>query len=191
VRPRLVGISGGDLWVLRWPGSVITISDVAPTTPEAARSSGFTLTIEEARALVALLDAALAHDTPAGLLGSVDAGTRMMHVIRWSPAAVSIREDARRHSGWTLRLTDQAFALRNAISAAASEPDSQASGADAAASEASSEQPSPVAGTALDVAALRRAGEQQAVSVRRTIHSRASCPASPSYPTCCDEGGPP
>jgi hypothetical protein len=167
MRPRLVAVAGNTLWVLRWP-DVITITDVAPTTREAARSSGFMLTLEEARALVALLDAALSDNAPVGLLGVVDGGARQMHVILWSPAALSIREQADRHAGWTLRLRDQALALRDAISAAVSEPDSQVSGADAAASEASSEQPSPVADAALDADARASAGEQQAVSTRLT-----------------------
>jgi hypothetical protein len=87
-----------------------------------------TLHVAQARALVELLDRAMADETPRELIGSVlMSDGRLLHVRRWPwHVGVSNHPNPREHSGWTLRMYDQVEALRNAIDRATSDTDSRA-----------------------------------------------------------------
>ncbi len=92
------------------------------TDGQATKEGGYVLRVDWVRALVGLLDAALADDEPCKTLGSVAAMNgrgreRELHVRRW-PSAVSVSDDPAIHTGWALRMRDHSEELRDALSRA-------------------------------------------------------------------------
>ncbi len=116
-----VGFVGGGLRVLRSPAGVTIADDAA----------GHTLRVDKARELSELLTRVLgdyeAGQAPRGLIGAVALATpsekvhpngpgdgRELYVKHTGPH-VSIDELPHVGTGWTLRMTDQVIALRDAL----------------------------------------------------------------------------
>ena len=83
-----------------------------------AMGEGKTLRLTQAQELCGLLDKAMRHDTPGGIVGVVlTVDGRRLFVMR-SAAAVSLTDHPHEHAEWTARLLDQVQAMRDALDTA-------------------------------------------------------------------------
>lgn len=90
-----------------------------------------TLRLAQAQELCGLLDKAMRHDTPGGIVGVVLTVDGRRLFVKRSAAAVSLTDHPREHAAWTARLLDQVQALRDAIADALGDARGVTSPADA------------------------------------------------------------
>jgi hypothetical protein len=107
-----VHLDGNVMQVVRL-GETVTLGGARGATAE-----GKTLRLAQAQELCGLLDKAMRHDTPGGIVGLVLTVDGRRLFVKRSAAAVSLTDHPHEHAAWNARLLDQVRGLRDAIAQA-------------------------------------------------------------------------